>query len=90
MGNFNMTPNSPNLSELIDDHELCTLISESTFFKSINPTCIDNFLTNKKTRFMQTLTFETGISDHHKLTGTMIRSTFAKGKPKKRFTVAIK
>ena len=54
MGDFNMTPNNPKLSELIDDHELCTLISEPTCFKSINPTCIDNFLTNKRTRFMKT------------------------------------
>ena len=48
MGDFNMTPNNLKLSELIDDHELCTLISEPTCFKSINTTCIDNFLTNKK------------------------------------------
>ena len=34
---------------------------------------------------MKTLTFETGVSDHHKLIGTMLRSTFAKGKPKKMF-----
>ena len=34
---------------------------------------------------MKTLTFETGISDNHKLIGTMLRSTFAKGKPKKMF-----
>ena len=85
MGDFNMTPNNPKLSELIADHELCTLISEPTCFKSINPTCIDNFLTNKKTRFMKTLTFETGVSDHHKLIGTMLRSTFTKGKPKEMF-----
>ena len=85
MGGFNMTPNNPKLSELIADHELCTLTSEPTCFKSINPTCIDNFLTNKKTRFMKTLTFETGLSDHHKLIGTMLRSTFAKRKPKKIF-----
>ena len=85
MGDFNMTPNNPKLSELIDDHEFFTLISEQTCFKSINPTCIDNFLTNKKTRFMKTLTFEMGVSDHHKLIDTMLRSTFAKGKPKKMF-----
>ena len=39
----------------------------------------------QKTRFVNTLTFETGVSDHHKLIGTMLRSTFAKGKPKKVF-----
>ena len=34
---------------------------------------------------MNTLTFKTGLSDHHKFIGTMRRSTFAKGKPKKAF-----
>ena len=48
-----------------------------------SPTCIDNFLTNKKAYFIKTLTFETGVSDHHKLIGTMLRST--KGEPKKMF-----
>ena len=56
MGDFNMTLSNPKLSELIADHELRTLISESTCFKSINPTCIDNFLTNKQTSFIKTLT----------------------------------
>ena len=75
-GDFNMTANNPKLSGLIADHELCKLISEPTCFKSTNPNCIANFLTNKKTRFMKTLTFETGVSDHHKLIGTMLMSTF--------------
>ena len=64
MGDFNMSPN-PKLSELIGNAELCTLISEPTCFKSVNPSCIDNFLTNKKACFMETLTFETGVSYHH-------------------------
>ena len=34
---------------------------------------------------MNTLTFDTGVSDHHKLIGTRLRSTFAKGKPTKIF-----
>ena len=52
---FNMTSNNPKISELIDDHEIYTLMSERTCLKSINPPCIDNFLTNKKTRSMKTL-----------------------------------
>ena len=32
---------------------------------------------------MNTLTFEMGVSDHHKLIGTMLTSTCARGKPKK-------
>ena len=64
MGDFNMTLKNSNFNELIEDHELSTLISETSCFKNINPTCIENFPTSKKTRFMNTLTFETGISDH--------------------------
>ena len=78
-----MTLDNPNFNELVEVHELSTLISEPTHFNSINPTCIDK--QSKKTRFMNTLTFETGVSDHHKLIGTKLRSTFAKGKPKKIF-----
>ena len=50
MGVFNMTPNNTKVSELIDNHEFCTLLSEPTCFKSINPARIGNFLTNTKTR----------------------------------------
>ena len=34
---------------------------------------------------MKPLTFEMGVSDHQKRIGTMLRSTFDKGKPKKIF-----
>ena len=34
---------------------------------------------------MNTLTFEKGVLDHHKLIGTMLRSKFVKGRPKKIF-----
>ena len=34
---------------------------------------------------MKFLTFEAGVYDHHKLIGTMLRSTFSKGKPKTMF-----
>ena len=83
MGDFNTILESPNFNELIEDHELFALISELTCFKSINPTCIDNFLTSKKARFTNTPTLEMGVSDHHILIGTMLRSTFDKCKPKK-------
>ena len=77
---------NPNFDELIEDYELSTLISEPTHFKSINPTCINNFLTSEKNPFYEySITFEMGVSDHHKVIGTMLRSTFAKGKPKKIF-----
>ena len=74
---------NPNVHELIEDHKCSNLIPEPSCFKSINPTSIDNFKRSKKTRFMNTITFETGVSDHHKLVGMILRTKFAKSKPKK-------
>ena len=45
MRDFNMTLDNLNFNELIEDHELSALISEPTCFRSINPICIDTFLT---------------------------------------------
>ena len=47
IGDFSMSLNNTNFNELNEDHEIFTLISVPTCFKSINLTCIDNFLTNK-------------------------------------------
>ena len=58
---FNMTPNNPKLDGLIGYHNLCNLISEPAFSKSIDSICTDNFLINIETRFMRTLTSEIGI-----------------------------
>ena len=70
MGDLNMNLDNSNLNELIKDHELSALISKPTYFKNVNPTCIESFLTSKKTRFMNTLTFRKGFLDRHKFTGT--------------------
>ena len=48
-----------------------------------SPTCIDLILTNKKVLFMKSTTFETGISDFHKLTTTISRKTISKGNANK-------
>ena len=67
-----MTPKNKKFKKLIEAHELCSPTSEPTCFKSVSPTCIENFLTNKKTCFMKTLIFETAFSQHHKFIGTML------------------
>ena len=51
----------------------------------INPTCTDLILTNKKNHFMKPATFETGLSDNHKLTTTILRKTISIGNSKKIF-----
>ena len=70
---------------MIEDHNFCKLILEPICFKSINLTCINNFLINQKTRFTKTVTFKTGLSDHYRLINTILKSKFAKEKPNKIF-----
>ena len=88
MGNFNITLHNPNVNELIEDHKLCTLISEFTYYQSTMHCQFSN--KQKKKRFINALTFETGVLHRHKFIGTMIRSTFAKSKSKKYFTTCTK
>ena len=63
--------------------DLESLINSSTSYKSENPTCIDLILTKKKNDFMKSTTFETGLSDRHKLITTILRKTISKGNSKK-------
>ena len=55
------------------------LIKESIYLKiTENPTCIDLILTNKPRNFMHSKTIETGLSDFHKLTVTVLTTSFRK------------
>ena len=63
--------------------DLASLIDFTTCYKSINPTCIDLILTNKKNHFMKSTTFETNLPDHHKLATTILRKTISEGKSRK-------
>ena len=85
LGDFNMSTENPNLKNFMCSFDLESLIDSPTCYKSINPTCIDLILTNKKNHFMKSATFETGLSDHHKLTTTILRKTISKGNSKKMF-----
>ena len=70
-------------------HEFCSLfnfvslIKDSTCFKSVeNPSCIDLILTNRPKSFQKSLVIETGLSDFHKLTITVLKTSFRKKPPK--------
>ena len=63
--------------------DLESLRDSPTCYKSINPTCTDLILTKKKNHFMMSATFETDLSDHHKLIATILRKTISKGNSKK-------
>ena len=78
---FNMEPNSPILISFMKSLNLFNIITSNTYFKD-NATCIDLILTNRKYCFKHSLTFETGLSDHHHLIYSVLKLTFKKEEPK--------
>ena len=59
------------------------LVKKPTCFKNIaKPSCIDLILTNKPLCFQHTSVIEAGLSDFHKLTVTVFKSSFHKKEPK--------
>ena len=85
LGDFNMSIENPNLKNFMRSFDLDSLIDSPTLYKSINPNCIDLILTNKENNFMKSATLETGLSNHHKLTTTILTRTIKKGSSKKIF-----
>ena len=70
------------MSEFCLDYNLKNLIKEPTCFKTPeNPSCIDLIRTNKKGSFCDTNEIETGLSDYHKMTVTVLKRYFKKKSP---------
>ena len=64
-------------------YNLKSLVKQKTCFKNPdNPSCIDLILTNSRRSFQDSSVFETGLSDFHKLTTTVLKQYFPKPKPK--------
>ena len=64
-------------------YNLKSLNQELICFKSVdNPSCIDLILTNHPKCFQNSGVYETGISDFHKLTFTVLKTYFQKANPR--------
>ena len=61
---------------------LKNIILGNTCFKKQTGTSIDVMLTNRPKSFLKTGIFETGLSDHHKLILSFLRSHFIRLPPK--------
>ena len=65
-----------------ETYNVKNLINEPTCFKNpLNPSSIDVILTNKVRSFQESKVIETGLSDHHKLTLTVLKQYYPKQKP---------
>ena len=83
-----MEPKNPKLASFMHSFNLYNLIKSNTCFKG-SGSCIDLILTNRKYCFKHTSTFETGLSDHHHLIYSILKTTFKKEESKK-FTLMVK
>ena len=83
LGDFNSECTDHCMTEFCSIFNLTSLIKEKTCFKSVeNPSCIDLILTNRPQSFQNSSVIETGLSDFHKLTITVLKSSFRKKPPK--------
>ena len=82
IGDFNSEMEEEQMKDFCEIYNLQNLIKEPTCFKSVqNPTSIDLILTNKRTSFENSFALETGLSDHHKMVITVLKTSFNKIKP---------
>ena len=84
IGDFNMTIENKNLEFFMNSFGLESLIKKPTCFQSKNPSCIDLILTNEKDLLKNSNVLEVGISDHHGLIITALKSQLVKGNAKRK------
>ena len=80
-GDFNLKPKCPALTSFMQSFNLFNLIKTNTCFKG-KASCIDLILTNRKYCFKHSSTFETGLSDHHHLVYSMLKTCFKREESK--------
>ena len=82
IGDWNSAVTEKEMREFCETYNLENLIKEPTCYKNPeNPSSIDIMLTNKKLSFQNSMTFETGLSDFHKMTVTVMKRYFKKKDP---------
>ena len=83
LGDFNVEADDQNMKTFCDSFSLASLIKQPTCYKiPSHPKCINLILTNVPHSFQTTSVIETGISDFHLMTLTVIRKSFKMLKPR--------
>ena len=83
VGDFNSEIYDKCVEDFCESYNLSTLIRESNCHKNPeNPSCIDLFLTNSPNSFQNFSMVETGLSDFHRMTVTVMKTPFQSLPPK--------
>ena len=77
LGDINMEPSDSVLNSFMQSHNLFNLIKSNICFK-VRGSCIVLILTNRKFCFKNSSAFETGLSDHHHLIYSLLKTNFKK------------
>ena len=79
---FNISMSNDNMNNFCETYDLKNLINELTCYKNAtNPSPIDVILTNKPRCLHNSMATETGLSDHHKIVLTVLKSYCKKIEP---------
>ena len=83
LGDFNVGMDNSDMTVFCYTYDLKCLIKEPTCYKNPeNPSCIDLILTNNPKCFQSSCVVETGLSDFHRMTVTVMKATFKKFEPR--------
>ena len=80
---FNSETAEDTMQDFCSSYNLKNLVNKPTCFKNVDhPSCIDLILTNKSRCFQNISVIETRLSDFHRLTVTIMKTSFQKIGPK--------
>ena len=83
LGDFNVGIEDQHMKAFCDNYNLTSLIKQPTCYKNPNNTkCIDLTLSNTPRSFQSTCVIETGLSDFHLVTLTVMKKSFRKFHPR--------
>ena len=74
MGDISVEPNDAFMKNFCQIYGCKNIVKDKACFKSpINPTCIDLMITNRPKSFQESEVIETGLSDFHKMSLTVMK-----------------
>ena len=80
-GDFNLEISHPVMLSFMNNKNFINLVKGNTCFKG-KGSCIDLILTNRRHSFKHTSSIETGLSDHHHLISSMMKTSSEKEESK--------
>ena len=83
MSDFNVESNNATMNNFCHIYGFKNIAKDKTSFKNpIIRTCVDLIITNRPNSFQESKVIETGLTDFHKMTLTVMKVFYNKQKPK--------